>query len=178
MAKSSAGRSSPASALWPLAAIVVVGVFIVWLAMTSEPSVIAAPEETSDTTAAPGSEMETAPVVAATDFESNTSSYVGQEIQLPNVPVSSTMGPQIIWVELPSGAPFLVKMDSALASAGQAVAAQTRVTVVGRVLQKTDSVLGAWQQSGAIQNAGHRAQAEYGTTFIEARRIRPASGQE
>jgi hypothetical protein len=177
MAKSSAGRRSPASALWPLAAIVVVGVFIVWLAMTSEPSVIAAPEETSDTTDATGA-MDTAPVVAATDFESNAATYVGQEIQLPDVPVTSVMGPQIIWVELPSGAPFLVKMDSALASAGQPVAAQSRVTVVGRVLQKTDSVLGAWQQSGALQNEGHRAQAEYGTTFIEARRIRPASGQE
>lgn len=177
MAKSSAGRSSPASAIWPLVAIVVVGVFIVWLAMTSEPSVIAAPEETSDTADANGAEVETAPVVAAADFESNTANYVGQEIQLANVPVTSVMGSQIVWVELPSGAPFLVKMDSTLASAGPP-AAQARVTVVGRVLQKTDSVLNAWQQNGALQNQGHRDQAEYGTTFIEARRIHPASGQE
>jgi hypothetical protein len=178
MAQSSAGRRSPASAIWPLVAIVVIGVFLVWLAMTSEPSVIAAPEEASDTADASGAEMETAPVVAATEFGNNTATYVGQDIQLADVPVTSIMTSQILWVELPNSTPFLVKMDSALVSAGQAPAAQSRVTVVGRVLQKTDSVLDAWQASGALQNAGHRAQAEYGTVFIEARRIRPASGQE
>jgi hypothetical protein len=156
-------------------AIVVVAVFLLWLALTSEPSVIAAPDETADTTSA---EIETAAVVQPAVFESSTGNYVGQEIQLLDVPVSSTMGPQIVWIELPSGAPFLVKMDSALVNSGQAVIPQTRVTVVGRVLQKTDSVLSAWQANGALLDEGHRAQAEYGTTFIEARRIRPSSDQE
>jgi hypothetical protein len=176
MAKSSAGMSSPTSALWPLVAIVVVAVFIVWLAMTSEPSVIAAPNEAQDDTT--GTVVETAPVVQPADFEGNPATYWGQEVQLQNVAVASTMGPEIVWIELPSGAPLLVKMDDALVQAGHAVAAQSRVTVVGRVLEKTDSVLTEWRQNGTLQNDGHRQQAEFGTTYIEARRIQPATGQE
>jgi hypothetical protein len=178
MANSAAGKSSPTSALWPLAAILVVAVFLVWLALTSEPSVVVAPEETGGDTTALAAANETATVVAPTEFEGNQQTYWGQEIQLQNVAVASTMGPQIVWIELPSGAPFLVKMNDALVQSGQAVAPQSRVTVVGRVLEKTDSVLSAWQQSGALQNDGHRQQAEFGTTYMEARRIQPASSQE
>jgi hypothetical protein len=177
MANTPAGRSSPTSALWPLVAILVVAVFIVWLAMTSEPSVIAAPEETGDTTAL-ASGSETAEVVQPAAFEADQSSYWGREIQLQNVVVTSAMGTQIAWIELPSGAPFLVKMNDAMVQSGQAVTPQSRVTVVGRVLEKTDSVLTAWQQNGALQNDGHRQQAEFGTTYIEARRIMPGTGQE
>lgn len=177
MANSAAGRSSPTSALWPLVAILLVAVFLVWLAITSEPSVVATPEETGDTTAMANA-TETAAVVAPAEFEANQQTYWGQEIQLQNVVVTSTMGPRIVWVELPSGAPFLVRMNDALAQSGQAVTPQSQVTVVGRVLEKTDSVLTAWQESGTLENDGHRQQAEFGSTYMEARRIIPASGQE
>lgn len=178
MANSAAGRSSPTSALWPLVAILLVAVFLVWLAMTSEPSVVVAPEEAGGDTTELAAANETAAAVAPAEFEGNQQTFWGQEIQLQNVQVTSTMGPQIVWIELPSGAPFLVKMNESLVQSGRAVTPQSRVTVVGRVLEKTDSVLTAWQQAGTLQNDGHRRQAEFGTTYIEARRIEPASGQE
>ena len=169
MAKASGGETSGATWIWAAIAVVIVGVFLGWLALTSEPSVIATVQEdtTANTTAAA---MPAGQVVAAADFERGVQEYVGQDIRLENVTVTSKMGPEVLWIELPSGAPYLVKTDPATSSE---VPAQAVVTIVGRVLPKTDSVLNAWEQSGAIQNEGHRAQAEYGTSFIQASAVRP-----
>lgn len=171
MVNASAGRSAIPTWGWMIAALVVVGVFLVWLGVTSEPSAIAVVEEEDATEVAePGF---TGTVVTAAQFETSVGQYLGQEIQLSNVSVQDKMGTQVLWIELPSGSPYLVKTDPATA---QGVATQSRVTVVGRVLQKTDSVLGAWEQSGVLQNPGHRAQAEFGSTFLEARTVRPPTG--
>jgi hypothetical protein len=170
MAKATAGRPSGATWIWAGLAVLAVAVFLMWLAMTSEPSVIATVQE--DTTeAAGGGAIASGQVVTAAAFESGAQGYIGQDIQLEGVTVTSKMGPEVLWIELPSGAPYLVKTDAATSSS---LPAQAVVTIVGRVVAKSDSVLNAWEQSGAIQNAGHRAQAEYGTSFIEARAIRPA----
>jgi hypothetical protein len=154
-----------------IAALVVVGAFLAWLAMTSEPSVVATPDEG-------GSDNPTAiasgTVVTPADFEANVKQYQGQTIELRNVPVAQLMGTQIVWIELPSGAPFLVKMDSALVAGGARPSG--RVDIVGTVQEKTSQVLDQWEQRGALENAGHRAQAEYGTSYIEASAIRAASG--
>jgi hypothetical protein len=156
-----------------LAALVLVGAFLAWLAMTSEPSVVATPDEngSDDTTAVVGA---TGTVVPPADFETNVKQYYGQTIELRNVPVAQLMGTQVVWIELPSGAPFLVKMDSALVAGGARPAG--RVDIVGTVQEKTPQVLDQWEQSGALENAGHRAQAEYGTSYIEASAIRAAGG--
>src|SRR5690554_3442829 len=116
MANSAGKSSSPTSALWPLVAILVVAVFLVWLALTSEPSVTVTPEEAGEDTSELATGM--AAAVSPAEFEANQQTYVGQEIQLQDVTVSSTMGSQIVWVELPSGAPFLVKMNDDLVQSG------------------------------------------------------------
>jgi len=113
------------------------------------------------------------PIVDAADFVRNPQRYEGREIDLGDVTVAQVMSPEIIWVELPGGMPFLVK----LTPDAHRPAAQARVRVVGRVLVKSDSVLSAWQQSGAILDAGQRAQSEFGTNYIEARQVRPVAGQ-
>lgn len=174
MARPSASRhnrSGAATWLIMLAALVVVGAFLAWLAMTSEPSVVATPDEGGSNAAVAGA---SGTVVAPADFETNVKQYYGQVIELHNVPVAQLMGTQIVWIELPSGAPFLVKMDSALVATGAHPAG--RVDIVGTVMEKTPQILDQWQQGGALENAGHRAQAEYGTSYIEASTIRTAGG--
>ncbi len=117
--------------------------------------------------------MAAATPVAAADFSENTDHYWGQEIELQGVIVVQQMSADIIWVELPPrSTPFPVKLSAELAAKPPSV--QTRVDITGTVLEKTDSVLNAWQTAGAIKDAGQRAQMEFGTTFIEARQIRPA----
>jgi hypothetical protein len=173
MAKSPAARSS-VGALWPLLAVVAVALFMVWLATSSEPAAVAVPEEMPEDAEAGGSGAGI--VVQPAEFEGSEASYWGQDIQLEDVAVAQVIGPQLVLVELPSGAPFVVALDSLLVASGAQVQAQTRVTVVGRVLEKTDSVLTIWQESGALTSAADRQQAEPGGSYIEARRIQP-SGQ-
>lgn len=100
--------------------------------------------------------------------------YHGQQIELQNVAVVQHMGSSIVWVELPSGSPFLVKVSDQVAANGLP-APQSRVNVIGRVVEKTDSVLAQWEEAGVLASAGQRTQAEFGSSYIEATAIRPAS---
>jgi hypothetical protein len=163
MAKASAGGGGASWALAVVALLVMVG-FLAWLAMTSEPSVPVVIQEDPVPEALAGGT-----VVSPADFEASMAQYMGQEIQLNGVVVASKMTPQLLWIELPGGTAFPVKTDSLTSLP---IPENARVTVVGRVYAKTDSVLNAWQQAGALRTAGDRAQAEFGTSFIEARTIR------
>jgi hypothetical protein len=175
MANSSRGRGEGASIIWGVAALLIIGGFFAWLAVTAEPSVPPAPPGEAANDAGPASD---ARPVGASEFAANTASFTGQTIELADVPVVQQMGRQIFWVELPGAqgaTPYLVKLGDAMVAAGGSLpAAETRVNVEGVVMQKSDSVLNAWEQAGVLENAGHRAQAEYGDTYIEARAIRPA----
>ena len=171
MANSSRGGGVSATALWAVGALLVMGVFVAWLAMSARPSVPPAPpaEDTTQTAGATG----TAQPVSAADFEPNVDQYRGQAIELQDVPVQQQMGNALFWVELPSGSPFLVKLSDALVGAGGMPAAQTRVNVQGTVVAKTDSVLAAWEQAGLLPSAGDRELASFGTSYIEATAVRP-----
>jgi hypothetical protein len=171
MANSSRGRGEPATALWAVGALVVIGVFVAWLSITAEPSV--APTVAPDTAQPPGGATGTRQVTAA-EFEPNAESFNGQTIELMDVLVQQQMGTALMWVELPSGSPYLVKVSDALAASGGLPAAQSRVNVQGTVTEKTTAVLDGWQQAGLLANSGQRQQAEFGSSYIEATAIRPA----
>lgn len=141
-----------------------------WLSRAAVPSAPTAAEETQLEDIA--ADTSTVPIIDAADFAANQAGYRGREIDMGDVTVAQVMSPEIIWVELPGGAPFLVR----LMPGAERPAAQARVRIIGRVLEKTDSVLNAWEASGAILDAGQRAQSEFGTTFIEARQVRIVSG--
>ncbi|MGD8279514.1 MAG: hypothetical protein PVH00_15855 [Gemmatimonadota bacterium] len=143
-----------------------------WLSRSAVPTTPAAMAEAPADSAAGEESM--VPVVDANDFVNNETRYHGQEIDLGDVTVAQIMSPEIMWVELPGGAPFLVKLTPA--AMAERPELQARVRIIGRVLEKTDSVLNAWEQTGAILDAGQRAQSEYGRTFIEATAIRTVGG--
>ena len=65
---------------------------------------------------------------------------------------------------------ILIKLGPELVAAGVAVRSGEVVSVSGRIMAMTDSVLAAWQQEGAITDEGQRMEAEYvlGQTFLEA----------
>lgn len=162
---------SSATWLWAgVAGILVLG-FMVWLTMTSEPSVVA---EVQEDTAPPAPSAPPAPaaeVVTAQQFEDSLETYAGREVALADVIVASKMGSQILWVELPSGATFPVKAEPA---AAEGVTPESRVTVTGRVEEKTAAVLDAWEGAGVLEGPEQRTQAESGTYYIEATAIRPS----
>jgi hypothetical protein len=167
---SQTGSGATAKILMVVALVAILGLMF-YLNVASKASV-PPPMPTDDSAGSETAGSATAPAVTAADFGANAQSYVGQEIDLRGVSVSQVMSPEIIWIDVPTpqgNTPFLVKVLS-----GSAPAQNAKVNIEGRILEKTDSVIAAWQQSGAIQNAGQKDQAEYGSLFIDARIIRPS----
>lgn len=163
--------SSGRGVVFMLVGLAAIAGLLWWLSRSAMPSAPTAAEEAQIDEFA-GADTSSVPIIDASDFAANQAGYRGREIDMGDVTVAQVMSPEIIWVELPGGAPFLVK----LTPQADRPAAAARVRIVGRVLEKTDSVLNAWEASGAILDAGQRAQSEFGTTFIEARQVRVVSG--
>lgn len=166
---------SSATWLWAgVAGLLVVG-FMVWLTVSSEPSVVAEVQEDSAQPAPTAPPPSGAEVVTAQQFEDSVGSYAGREVALADVVVASKMGTQILWVELPSGATFPVKAEAA---AAEGVTPESRVTVTGRVTETTAAVLDEWEASGVLEGEEQRTQVESGSYHIEASAIRPSGGSE
>jgi hypothetical protein len=155
-------------------AILAVGLFLGWLATTKPPEVATVAEP-----GATGQEGQEGDAVAATSIEPDALAQdrqlIGEMVELRSVSVSSPLGPQLFWIELPGGTPYLVKLDSTLVARATQVPAGRRVYIVGQVLEKTDAVVDEWMESGVLQSEDHRLQALFGSTYIEARTVRPAA---
>lgn len=160
--------------LWAGVAGILVLAFMAWLMMTGEPSVVAEVQE-ADTAPPAAAVPPAAEVLTAQQFEDSLATYAGREVELADVVVASKMGPQIVWVELPSGATFPVKAEPA---AAEAVTPESRVTIMGRVEAKTAALLDAWEEAGVLEGQEQRTQAESGSYYIEASAIRPSDGPE
>jgi hypothetical protein len=163
-------RKQGGSNFIPLAvALVAVAIFLGWLATRDpmEPVAVDEPDAPTDVVDAddPGE-----PVVVSGDDLAGAGAdrYVGQYVQLSGAEVLSPLGARMVWIDA-GGAPYLVLLEEGNTSAGLG----SQVTVRGHVRQKTDAVLDEWQETGVLETSDHRLQAEYGTTYIEARRVQP-----
>jgi hypothetical protein len=151
-------------------ALVAVTVFLGWLATRQPPETVAVEEPDAapagpDDTGAPATVIQPDALTGT-----GARAHIDQDVELASVPVTSPLGPQLFWVELPGGTPYLVRLAQ-----GTQPPVGTSVRVVGRVLEKTDALLDEWEQAGVLQSSDHRLQAEYGATYIEARRVVPAA---
>ena len=161
-----------------IVALVAIGAFLAWIA-TQAPERTVAVAEPGDTTGAPTQPADTTPaqvVDPQTMASAGARELIGQRIELQSVPVSSTMGDQLFWIELPGGSPYLVKLDSASVAAGRTVPTSGNVRIVGRVADKDEVLLQQWVQAGVLRNDSDKMQAEFGTTYIEASQVTPAGG--
>jgi hypothetical protein len=154
-------------------AVVTVGLFLGWL-VTRQPTESVAVAEPNATNEAPGDDPTQAPATTIQASELQQSeALVGQVVEVPSIGVIAGLGPQLFWAELPGGSPYLVRIGERLVAQGVGVPTG-RVQLTGQVQAITDSVLNAWVEQGVLQSANDRAQAEYSTTYIDARRIQPA----
>ena len=177
MAKTDAGRRSGGSWVSVAVAVLAVGLFFGWIATREPPEsvAVAEPGDTAVTDTA-ASDAPATPIEPADLNQTATArALVGQNIELTSVSVSDVLGSQMFWIELPGGAPYLVKMDSAMVAGGRALPQfGSNVRIVGRVMEKTPEVIDSWEASGALETADQRMLAEFGSTFIDARRVEPA----
>jgi len=153
-------------------AFLMVAGLMAWLAVTGQKSTVAVVEEEDPAAAAP------ATPITLDELANNASGLSGRNVSLAGIQVASRMGAQAFWIQLPNQNPYLIKLGPELVAGGVAVQSGEVVDVSGRIVAMTDSVLAAWQQSGAIADESQRMEAEFvlGQTFLEAREVRrPAS---
>ena len=174
MAKDAGGRSW----LSVTVAVIAVALFFGWIATREPPEsvAVAEPDDAAGDTSMAAPDAPATPIEAADLNQTATArGLIGQNIELASVPVSDVLGTQMFWIELPGGSPYLVKLDEALVARGLALPQSgNNVRIVGQVQEKTPAVLDGWMESGVLQNADQRMLAEFGSTFISARRVEPA----
>jgi hypothetical protein len=161
-------------------ALVAVGLFLGWLATRQPDETVAVAEPGAGEGVQEEAAVDDVPatVIRTGDLVQQAGEYVGQVVEIPSVAVLSPLGSSLFWIELPGGAPYLVKLADAQIDRGAQVPQTGRnVQVVGEVREKTGAVLDEWMERGVLQTEDHRLQAEYGTTYIEARRVQPAGGE-
>jgi hypothetical protein len=98
-------------------------------------------------------------VVTSQEFEPNVKSYVDQVVELTDAKYQAGLSPQTFWLELPSGAPFLVKLDSALVAAGTPIPTGGTLDIVGTVRNKDAATVAQWVSAGVRRcrrNSGRR----------------------
>lgn len=154
-----------------IVSFVVIGGFLYWLSTQA-----AAERAAQEVEEVPAEDtMPTVQTLAVGDIEVDATPYVGQEIRIQNTNVASTLGEQGLWLETPSGNPFLVSMGPEVQAAGVSVTSGNRVTVIGTVHAMSDSVLTAWVESGTITE-NDRIVAEFATHYVEARDVQTTGG--
>lgn len=115
--------------------------------------------------------------IPASDIQMDASPFEGQMVRVQDVPVTSELGKQGFWLEMPNKNPFLVSLSEAVKAEGAQPQPGQNVTVIGTVLPMNDSVLTAWTNAGSIAE-GDRLAAEFATHYIEAQRVRVMGGDQ
>lgn len=169
-----AAAKSGMSFLLMAAAILLIAGLMGWLAMQRQDEGATTVAEADTTAAQVDTGAPPEAVVSDTAFEQNIKSYRGRVIEIASVQFSAGLSPQTFWVDLPTGQPFLVKLDSAMVARGAAVPTSGRLSVIGTVQEKTPELVAQWVQQGVLEDDQQRMQAEFGSSYIEARLVRPA----
>jgi len=161
--------------LWMIVAILMVAGLMVWLAVATEQTAVAVAEDP----AADGAVAGGVATITLDDLAQDASRFHGQEVRLEGVRVTSRMGTQAFWTELPSNVPYLIRLRPELLAGGFEIQSGDVLAVTGTIHAMSDSVLAAWEQEGAIANEGQKAEAQFAVTFLEAREATPlaAAGQ-
>jgi len=171
--KSRAGAAKLGTPLMILC-FLAIGGFLYWLSITAEPTTTVVAEVADD---------ELVNAIAFADFSAATNSYIGQEISLEGIAVTSLLGPHSFWTSLEDAqqTAYLLHFSEAALADSVSVMAGGSVTVTGTVTAMSDSILDAWQAAGAFPQDSDRFQAEFAEDFIEVSSVSvdgAESGQE
>ena len=137
-----------------------IGGFLYWLSITAEPTAVVVEEVSEE-----GPEN----VVAFAEFSAATDSYIGRQISLEGIAVTSLLGPHSFWTSLDDaqGTAYLLHFSEAALADSVSVTSGISVTVTGMVMAMSDSILDAWEAAGAFPQESDRFQAEFAEDFIE-----------
>ncbi|HUE76387.1 MAG TPA: hypothetical protein VMM83_00470 [Longimicrobiales bacterium] len=159
--------------MWMVLALVVVAGFLTWLGLASEPSSIAIVETDEPEEEEAGEFV----VVPKDTLAADKGRYEGQEVRVPSLEATGSLGPVVFWGELgtqQNQVPILIRMDSAVAAQGLEVETGSAYSVRGVVHRMSDSIAEVWGEQGVLADEGARMQATFADYFIEANNVRPA----
>lgn len=141
--------------------VLAMGGFLYWLSVTAEPTEIAVEVEAVDELGGN--------VVAFADFSAGTAGYIGQEITLEGIAVTSLLGPHGFFTSLADaqGTPYLVHLTEEALGDSVSIVSGHSVDVTGSIIIMSDSILDAWEAAGAFPQEGDRFQAAFAENFIE-----------
>jgi hypothetical protein len=155
---------------------VVVGGFLTWLGVASEPTTVAVVEEGNDDEFAV--DADGVIVVERDTLAANTGRYLGQSVRVRGVEPTGRLGDNIFWGELGDmerQAPILVRMDPALA-ARLDIQAGMAYTITGEVQRVSDELVEGWAEQGEFAGEGEQLQAMFADYYIQATDVRPTRG--
>lgn len=182
LGRAPAGR--PMTMLWMVIALIVVGGFLVWLSIASEPTAVVVVDDGNENGVANGEAPgEGFAVVPRDTLGEALPRFVGQRVRVQGVPATGRLGPGLFWGELGDMArqrPVLVRMDEDVAAAAQ-VESGTAYTITGQVLQISDELVETWGEAGEFSGEGEQMQATFADYYIQASAVRPtpaARGQQ
>ncbi len=172
-------RTEPAARsrtwLWMILALVVVGGFLAWLGMASEPTAVPVAEDDEEQVDEADTEDADVQLVDRETLADDKAAYEGQRIRVRGVEASASLGPRIFWGELGDQAnqvPILVRLDSAAAQGWQ-LEQGAAYNLTGTMQRMTDSVAAEWGEQGEFSGEGEEMQATFTDYFIQTSRIRP-----
>jgi hypothetical protein len=170
-----AGR--PMTLVWMVLALVVVGGFLTWLSIASEPTTVVVVED-YDEDERNGDVVGGLAVVERDTLAVAIEQYVDQQVRVRAVPATGRLGPTIFWGELGDMArqrPVLVRMDGPLPG-GAEVQTGVEYTITGQVLQVTEELVNTWAEAGEFAGEGEQMQAAFADYYIQASAVRPTRG--
>jgi hypothetical protein len=171
--KAPAGR--PMTLVWMVLALVVVGGFLTWLGMVSEPTSVIVVDDYDDENGEPG-EPGSVTTVHRDTLAENTARFAGQRVRVERVASTGRLGPAIFWGELGDmerQMPILVRVDPDLAARFQ-LESGVEYTITGQVQQITEALVEEWAEQGEFTGEGEQLQATFADYYIQASAIRPS----
>lgn len=160
--------------LWMILALVVVGGFLTWLGLASEPTTVVVVEDAED---ADDFAMDADGVltVERDTLAVNTGRYAGQAVRVQGVEATGRLGDAIFWGELGDmerQVPILVRMDAELAGRLE-IQSGMAYTITGEVNRVSDELVETWAEQGEFAGEGEQLQAMFADYYIQARDVRP-----
>jgi hypothetical protein len=174
LGRAPAGR--PMTLLWMVLALVIVGGFLTWLGLASEPTSLVVIENND------GDENDvtngTLTVVERDALAANVAGFAGERIQVRGVASTGRLGPRIFWGELGDmqrQVPVLVRLEPEMAE-GFEIQPGVEYTIVGVVRPVTEELVGTWAEQGEFAGEGEQLQATFADYYIQATAVRPTRG--
>jgi hypothetical protein len=165
-----AGR--PLSLVWMVLALVIVGGFLTWLGIASEPTTVVVVDYENDVDA--GDPGAFTPVPRDTLAE-NRARFLDQGIRVEGVASTGRLGPAIFWGELGDlerQIPILVRVDPDAARTVE-IRSGVEYTISGQVRRVTEELVEEWAAAGEFAGEGEQLQATFADYYIQASAVRP-----